>query len=216
MKKIINKRRILDVIDENEYHRRVSYNKENKNIMAEDTAIEKNDYVYPINNQFTKEVPGVYDAGPVLVYTRPNESNNDSGYNPKNIIDFNNVSSLKQSIEIQNKLDKAERSVLVTPDNIYIPLSKENDTPEMKLFKEAVTRKKIDIDSYKQRFGAGFNNDKRSFNDSSITFFKLKRIADILDMDITLTIKDKPGAPNPIGESLSTIITRNNSNDEDE
>ena len=92
----------------------------------------------------------------------------------------------------------------------------EKDTPEMKLLKEAINRKHIDLDNYKQRFGSDFNNDKRLFDQPSITFFKLKRIADVMDMRIDLTLSDKPGAANPIGEKLSAQITSSDSDDEGE
>ena len=77
----------------------------------------------------------------------------------------------------------------------------------MQLLKTAINRKNIDLDNYKQRFGSDYNNDKRLFDQPSITFFKLKRLAAILDMDVVLTLADKPGAVNPIGERLSTQIT---------
>lgn len=202
-------RRIVDVIDQDEFIRRCELDKDAVKSMSEDTAVEgPNSRIYPVTKQYTKDSPCAYDAGPMILYNMPKSCENDEQYQQKNAIDFDNVSSLKESIQKQAELEKAERSILISPDNIFTPLPQETDTPEMGLLKKAITRKNIDIDNYKQRFGSDYNNDKRLFDQSSITFFKLKRICDIFDIKVTLTLEDKPGAPNPIGESLSTVITR--------
>lgn len=209
MKKIKIGRRILEVISQEEYIRRTQLNPENANTLAEDTAVQApNGMVYPITNSYSKVVPGVYDMGPMLIYTTPEEMKQDSQYQSDNIIDFENVTSLRESIEKQAELEQAERTILISPDNIFQPIPQENDTPEMALLKQAINRKQIDLDNYKQRFGSDYNNDKRLFDQNSITFFKMKRVCDILDIEITLTLKDKPGAPNPMGEVLSATITR--------
>lgn len=209
MKKIVLDRRILDVIDQEEYDRRTRLNPDSKNLMAEDTAVlAPNGMVYPVTRVYTEEVPGVYDAGPMLLYTTPDGMNTNPDYQQDKIIDFENVENLQESIIRQAELEQAERTILISPDNIFTPVPQENDTPEMALLKEAITKKRIDLDNYKQRFGSDYNNDKRLFDQNSITFFKMKRVCDILDIEITLTLKDKPGAPNPIGETLSSVITR--------
>lgn len=209
MKKIVLDRRILEVIDQEEYVRRTILNPDSKQLMIEDTAIlAPNGMIYPINRVYTEEVPGVYDAGPMLLYNTPEGMEDNPDYQQDKVIDFENVGNLQESIMKQAALEQAERTILISPDNIFTPVPQENDTPEMALLKEAITKKRIDLDNYKQRFGSDYNNDKRLFDQSSITFFKMKRVCDILDIEITLTLKDKPGAPNPIGEVLSSVITR--------
>ena len=209
MKKIVLDRRILEVIDQEEYDRRTILNPDSKNLMAEDTAVlAPNGMIYPVNRVYTEEIPGVYDAGPLLLYTTPEGMEENPDYQQDKIIDFENVGNLQESIMKQAELEQAERTILISPDNIFTPVPQETDTPEMALLKEAITKKRIDLDNYKQRFGSDYNNDKRLFDQSSITFFKMKRVCDILDIEITLTLKDKPGAPNPIGETLSSVITR--------
>ena len=37
----------------------------------------------------------------------------------------------------------------------------------------------------------------------------MKRICDIMDIKMSLTLEDKPGAANPIGDKLSAQITMN-------
>ena len=188
MKKIKMGRTIRDVISHEEYIRRVNLNPDLMNELADDTAIEMDGHVYPINRQYSPNVVGMWDGGQVMVYTSPQEYINDPDYDAKNIIDFENVSSLRDSIEKQAELERAERSILISPDNIFAPVIKDTDTPEMRLLKEAITRKRIDIDAYKPRFGSDFNNDKRLFEQSSITIFKLKKMCDNFDIKCSLVI----------------------------
>lgn len=208
MKKAKIDRRILDVVDQDEFVRRTIANPEVARELADDTAVQApNGMVYPVTRQYSPEVPGVTDVGPMLLYSTPDGMQDDPQYQDSNIIDFENVGSLQEAIAKQAELDNAERTILISPDNIFIPVVQENDTPEMAILKKAMARKQIDLDSYKQRFGSDYNNDKRIFDQNSITFFKLKRMCDVFDIKVSLTLEDKPGAVNPIGETLSTVIT---------
>ena len=207
MKKAKIGRRILDVIDESEFIRRSSLNPDIVASVAEDTAIEKDGHVYPVTKQYSKDVTGVTDLGKVLLYSLTDQDKSADEYKVENVIDFENVKSLQESISKQNQLMSAERTILVSPENIFTPVIKEEDTPEMKLLKQAICLKGIDLDNYKQRFGSDYNNDRRLFEQNSITFFKLKRLAEIMDMNVSLSLEDKPGAPNPIGEKLTIQIT---------
>jgi hypothetical protein len=207
MKKAKIGRRILDVIDESEFIRRSSLNPDIVASLAEDTAIEKDGHVYPVTKQYSKDVTGVTDLGKVLLYSLTEQDKSADEYKVDNVIDFENVKSLQESISKQNQLMSAERTILVSPENIFTPVIKEEDTPEMKLLKQAICLKGIDLDNYKQRFGSDYNNDRRLFEQNSITFFKLKRLAEIMDMNVSLSLEDKPGAPNPIGEKLTIQIT---------
>lgn len=207
MKKAKIGRRILDVIDESEFIRRSSLNPDIVASLAEDTAIEKDGHVYPVTKQYSKDVTGVTDLGKVLLYSLAEQDKDADEYKVENVIDFENVKSLQESISKQNQLMSAERTILVSPENIFTPVIKEEDTPEMKLLKQAICLKGIDLDNYKQRFGSDYNNDRRLFEQNNITFFKLKRLAEIMDMNVSLSLEDKPGAPNPIGEKLTIQIT---------
>lgn len=208
MKKARIDRRIVDVIDEEEFIRRSQLDDENSRLMTEDTAVlGPHDKIYPITRQYSQEVPSAYDVGPMIMYNIPQHYMNDPQYDKQQLIDFEDVKSLQDSIRKQSQLQEAERSILISPDNIFTPIPQETDTPEMSLLKQAITRKGIDIENYKQRFGSDFNNDKRLFDQSSITFFKLKRVCKIFDIKVSITLEDQPGAPNPIGEKLTAVIT---------
>ena len=205
MKKMKIGKRILDVMDQDDFIRRSILNPQISKDLAEDTAVVSGNTVYPVNTKFTRDMVNVYDAGPVLVYSNPEDVNHEE-YDAKNIIDFENVENLRDSIEKQAKLEQQERTILISANNIYTPIVKEEDTPEMALFKQAIAKKSIDIENYKPRFGSDYSNDLRGLAGHSITFFKLKRFCDIFDIRASVTFEDKKNAPNPIGEKLTTCI----------
>ena len=209
MKKISIGNKIYDVIDEKEYIRRVKYDKEMAAELASDTAVDPGDgYVYPVVGRYSENNMGVTDYGPILRYSNPKEFPNKEEYKVENIIDFDKpqTGGFKERIQQIAKLEEAERNVLISKDNIYNVAVRDTDTAEMQIFKTALNKKNIDILAYKPRFLSDYSNDVRVIQGDSITFGKLKKLATIFDMDITMTIKDKPGAVNPIGEELTAKI----------
>lgn len=166
------------------------------------TAISEGDYVYPIRGKFDT-VPGAYPTEPVVFFEDPKTDAERTMYSTSNIINFSGNSSLRELIDKQNKLLSAERSILTTIDNIFVPDIGENDTPEMKGLKQAIIDKKVDLDKYEPRFGPNYNNDKRLLRRDSITMGKLKSLMGVLDMKGTLIIEDaSPNVPNPIGHKI--------------
>lgn len=114
---------------------------------------------------------------------------------------------MKDLINKQEEVKRMESEVLSNSDNLFKPIPKENDSPEMKALKQAICLKNIDIDAYADRFADNFNNDKRLLKGPSITMSKMKSIGNKLDMKITLTISDaNPNVPNPIGESITVDV----------
>ena len=204
MKKISIGNKIYDVIDEKEYIRRAQYDRQMTEELASDTAVDPGDgYVYPVVSRYSKDNMGMTDYGPVLRYSNPENFPNKEEYKAENIIDFEKPQEGGFKERIQQI---AERNVLISKDNIYHVAVRDTDTPEMQIFKDALNKKNIDILSYKPRFLSDYSNDVRVIQGDSITFGKLKKLATIFDMEITMTIKDKPGAVNPIGEELSAKI----------
>ena len=209
MKKISIGNKIFDVIDEIEYIRRSHYDKEMAAELASDTAVDPGDgYVYPVVGRYSENNMGVTDYGPILRYSNPKDFPNKEEYKTENIIDFDKpqTGGFKERIQQIAKLEEAERNVLISKDNIYNVAVRDTDTAEMQIFKTALNKKNIDILAYKPRFLSDYSNDVRVIQGDSITFGKLKKLATIFDMDITMTIKDKPGAVNPIGEELTAKI----------
>lgn len=171
------------------------------------SAVVVEDMVLPLRGKNDSR-PGVYNRGPMYKFIMPVSQEDKQEYSTTNLIDFDNVSSIKDVIEKQSALRSMERTILTTKDNIFIPNISELDSPEMIALKTAVIEKHIDLDKYEQRFGANFNNDKRLFNRNDITLTKLKSIASALDLSLTLTIADKnPDIPNPIGREIIADLT---------
>lgn len=172
------------------------------------TALDGGDgYLYPVRQNHNDTRPGFIDE-PTMQFFTPPMGQECPMYSSRNIIDFSKASCIKDIIESQTKLASAERAILTTIDNEFIPPVNDDDTPEMSLMKQAITSKHIDIDKYEPRLGSNFNNDKRLIKKSSITFGKLRSICNALDIRATLTMEDAGSdVPNPIGEKLSICLT---------
>ena len=204
MKKMLIDKQMFNVYSQEDYVRRSLINPEAVKELAGDSAIEYEGNVYPIIPSGASMV-GVKDIGPVFKFNKPKE--NDTTYSSENIIDFENASNLKEMIQKQAELEAAERTILIGKDNVYTINIDEQDTPEFALLKDAINRKRIDMNVYSKRFGSDASNNLRLLNNAhSITFMKLKAFAEALDMQVDLTISDKPDCPNPIGETLSAKI----------
>ena len=188
MKKILIQKTILDILPEDDYIRRSITSTEINKDLADETAIEKDGYAYPviIPTQSMKEVPKVVG-----------------------VIDFDNTHDLKDMIQKTAELEKAEKSILIDKNNIYNIMINEDDTPEFALLKQAINNKQIDISSYKNRLSDSFSNNIRLLtNGNSITFSKLRTFAQVFDLECELIIRDKKNVVNPMGEELHTIISQ--------
>lgn len=191
---------IYDVISLDEFY-------QNPNGWNSYTAIKGDDgYIYPIRTR-TDSRPGFYPTG-ALDFFKPPSYGEANTYSQQNVINFRDATNLREIIMTQQRLERAERTVLTTIDNVFIPEISENDTPEMKALKEAVVEKHIDLDKYEPRFGPNYNNDKRLLKKKSITFGKLRSICNALDIKASITIEDASGdVPNPIGRSITVELT---------
>ena len=191
---------IYDVIGLDEYY-------SNPSAYNSYTAIKgKDGYVYPIRSK-TDTRPGFYPTGGFDFFKSP-MGQECQMYTQQNIINFHDATTLREVIQTQQKLMSEERSILTTIDNVFAPEILVNDTPEMKVLKQAIRDKHIDLDKYEPRFGPNYNNDKRLLKKNNITFGKLRSICDALDMKASIVIEDtSPDVPNPIGRTISADIT---------
>ena len=192
------------------------YQKHASRYLAGHTAIIKDGYLYPVlsPNQKTNEC-GVIVSTPISFYNPPKKGEEEK-YSKEHMIDFSDSKDIASMIDKLDAVKKLESDVLTSVDNIFAPKIKAEDTPEMVALKTAVIKKHIDLDKYEHRFAENYNNDKRLFNKSTISLGKMKTIANALDMDITLTIKDVPDAPNPIGEVIEVKLTGCDANEGNE
>ena len=179
------------------------------------TAIHRNGLLFPLRSPNDVR-PGVYSQYPMLYYIEPREEDRKK-YSDSTVIDFDNVKDISDMIEKQNQLKGQEMAILTSPDNIYTPVIMESDAPEMRLMKEAIIAKHIDLDKYEQRFGSNYTNDKRILNRSNITLSKIKSMCKALDIEAELVFRDKePNVANPMKKEISVILTEGVDDDESE
>ena len=210
MRKMSIGRSMYDVVTVDEYIRRTDINPEAMQAMASDTAIEKNGYVYPIINAGVRNsaLVGVRDYGGALRFSKPETEEEKQTHSADNIIDLNqNTNGVVGMIQKTAELEAAERTVLICKDNVTQFMVKPDDTPEFALLKKALNQKNIDMSSYRHRHGSDYSNNMRSLTTAdSITFGKMKAIAEASDIEVELIMRDKPGCVNPIGEELRATI----------
>ncbi len=174
-------------------------------------AIEDEDYVLPIlSGSASNNVNKIgIEVGPTIsrVYL-PTSAEDKKAYSKDKLVDFSKATSYDELANLQQTVINMEKDVLTNPDNTSVYPIDEKDSPAMKLLKEAVNKKHINLDNYEHRFGSNYNNDKRIFNKNTVSLTMMERMADALDMKLTLTLQDsKPDVPNPIGTAMSIDIT---------
>ena len=191
---------------------------ENEAYQNKFTSVEINDTILPVKKSYDPSTPGFYimSSGKIGKFIYPSGEDIEE-YSSKNAIDFSDVKTMKDLINKQEEVKRLESEVLSNSDNLFKPIVKENDSPEMKAMKTAICLKNIDLDLYQDRFGDNFNNDKRLLKGSSITISKMKAICDRLDIKATLTLTDaNENVPNPIGESITVDICGYGTSDEED
>lgn len=152
--------------------------------------------------------PGIYDEGVFSHIVLPEEENSIYVENAQNVINLSDSKNVNEYMQKQELLKDLETESLTSPDNIFEPPFLNDDTEEMRGFKEAIKAKGIDIDKYEDRFGKNYPNEKRLMKGSKISIEKLKYIGDRVDMDVYITFKDKnPDVPNPMGIEITKKIT---------
>lgn len=200
-------KRVLDVMTETEYTQKT----QKEGPMFDDTCIEKNGMLYPIQQRYDGFTPGVFDAGPFLKYTNPQESDvAEYSAGSDKIIDFSRAKDLRSLIVEQDKLRDKEEVILTVRENIFQAHIKDSNLPELKATKEVINSKNIDLTDYKVKLEEDFSNITRIIkdpNNDSITFNRMRTLMNAMDVEVTLTFKDKPNAINPMGKEISVVIT---------
>ncbi len=172
---------------------------------------------YP-GGSYNTNKPGVYPVDinhgiDYIVYPEKDEADK---YQPDRIVDFRHIESIQDYLDVQREAEELQNDIVSNPDNIFVPPLLENDTPEMRVLKEAVIAKRIDIDKYQDNFGDNFPNDKRKFFDNKITLYLLKRDCECLDMKAELVISDaSKDVPNPLGREIRVLLTSDKTNPEE-
>lgn len=204
--------RIVDIVSEQDYASRWQMYAENPSLCAS-SAVEVRgtdgvNYVLPIRGK-SDDRPGIYPDG-CIYFTRFPDQENASGYRADqlDIVDFGDIKTVEDFLSKNNQIREMETSVLTDIDTVFVPQISQNDSPEMKAFKEAITSKKMDINKYAPRFGDNFLNDKRILKTSSITMNKLVSMCKKLDIEAELTLRNtSPDVANPMQKEITVILT---------
>ena len=161
--------------------------------------------IYPIAR--TKDLPGIYFGDNMF---------GEFTHVPFNVGLMVDLPTNKQNLDITDIIRESEsaRDVIFEQisttdvDNIFSPAITGNEAVEMKMLKDAIIAKKIDINKYEARFKGKFQNDKRLLSKDTISLDKLKGIAEALDLEISMTIRDrKDSVPNPMNTEFTGVIT---------
>ena len=166
----------------------------------------------------TDTCPGVYPEGCIYFVNVPKTEREKNTYNINNldITDTRDVESVSDFLNKTKTIRDMEASTLSSSDDRFIPPMLENDSLEMRAFKEAIAAKNCDINKYAGRFGENFLNDKRLFKTGSITMNKLISISKNMDIEAELILRDASGnIPNKMGKEIRVILTGDNSDDDE-
>ncbi|MGL5712893.1 MAG: hypothetical protein ACRCX2_07730 [Paraclostridium sp.] len=92
--------------------------------------------------------------------------------------------------------------------HIFVPTMYPDDNILNKGLKAAVALKKINIDSYRNKFEntSDFNNNKRHLTDTkypSLSIGKFEKMAVIFDLEFDLTIRDSENSKHPMGREIT-------------
>lgn len=169
-------------------------------------------YIYPVISINSTKPGVVIRKNAPFVYVRKPQEEEAEQYKRDNMIDYSKARNYREFLEAQNMVRELEKDILTSPDSIYTPPEDPEDSAAMTAMKQAVTEKHIDLDKYEPRFGANYNNDKRTFNKNTISLAKIIRICNALDIKATLTLEDQMDEdgnmpPNPIGRAISVELT---------
>lgn len=208
VEKVVIDNKTMDVITPEALQRLIKLD----NPITSGTVVKMGDYVYPITKKVNYDTPSVSAVEGIELFVHPKTDEDKEKYSVKNIISLGceNITSLKESIEAMDKLKSLETTRLaIVNDVLNLPI-READLPELVAVKEAINAKEIDTDSYKGKFSSDsdYNNDMRALKSSNtITFLKAKRILEAFDIDMYITLKDKPDAVNPMGTEITMKLT---------
>lgn len=210
IKKAIIGRKMYDVVSQEELERRMALGDPN---MLVDTVVERGDTLYRLSQ--TIDPNRQY---PCAVYTDIATKYYGSAdmypeYSASHKVDFSNVKSSKEMLDKQNKLRSDEATLLSSAANKNLSLIiREEDSPALKITKECLNEKHIDVDAYRTRFQSNceFSNAIRLLvnpDNHNISIQKMQMIADKFDLNFHITATDAgSGVPNPMGKTLETDL----------
>nr|DAY71106.1 MAG TPA: hypothetical protein [Caudoviricetes sp.] len=210
--------KIMDVVSEDKY--RSEYETYTNPSLISSTAVEVSDqngvgYVLPFRGK-TDDKPGIYPDGCIYFIKYPDEQEASQYRSDSvNMVDFSDVNNISQFLDKNRQIRDMETNVLTDADSIFTPPLNQDDSPEMRAFKQAIASKHMDINRYAPRFGDNYLNDKRILKTSSITMNKLIAMSKKLDIEVELTLRNSSSdVANPMDKPITVILTGNNDDKE--
>lgn len=205
------KGRSLGVFSEEYYDSHMDLLKDDDHCAVEINRDGKN-LILPIKGANSSlDNPGIYSAdGKITLVTYP-DVEEEKQYMPEgdDLLVFGDHDSLQSLSDAKKKLDESINKLIETTDgsSIYKPPLLESDSAEMRAMKECIIAKNIDLDKYKDRFGANYPNDKRKLKDDNITLSMIRRMCENLDIKLDLVFSDANGeVPNPMEKVIRANI----------
>lgn len=159
----------------------------------------------------SKNPVGIFSNGPLIHYNMPEDITKYICNEENNFIDFSNVTNISDYYDKCIRYTDAEREIITNSVNQSKPKIKESDSPLLKLTKQTICDKNIDMDKYADRF-ENYNNDKRllSSSNNDITIKKSNAMLENLDVDTYVITTNKEGdVPNPMSKPLVRKISGN-------
>ena len=178
---------------------------------AKNTAIEVDvgRLVLPVRNPITDSGPGVYysEQRPYADIIKP-APDEEERYSVTRVIDLSNSRDIGELIRKNDMIRNLQSDLMVSSrdSNIFYLTITPEDTPEMSALKQVINSKQIDKKAYEDRFPQ-FQNDMRLLKGHSITLSKLISICRGFDIACVMTLRDRDGAVNPIGDELTIDLT---------
>lgn len=208
IKKALIKGKFYDVVSQNEYERRASLGEP---AILEDTLIERNNTLYPVvKGTDHRSITTPYAIFSQLCVRYVGNSKQFPDYSSSKVVNFSDVKTSKELIEKQNRLREDETVMLAASSSskCFAPIVRDEDSPFLAAYKEALTAKKIDIENYRGRFKSNcdFSNMVRLFvnpNNHNLSVGKAMEANKYFDLKTTFTISDEKSSPNPMGKSIT-------------
>jgi len=207
MKKCSVNGQIMDVITEEEFRKNPQI------YINNNTAVINGNTVYPIRSGIKLNSPGVYNRGFMYRYVEPQIQED---YSASKVIDFDNARNMSELIEKNNVYQDMEREILTSPDNLYQPKARPDDSVEVIAMKESICDKNFDINKYKDRFGDSFNNDKRALDLPRMSLPKMVRMCNNLDIKLEIILSNaSDDVANPMSKEIRYELTKSNIDEEE-
>lgn len=200
MRKLTIEGKMCDLLTKDEYIK-------NKDFYDTDNvAIETNYNNHHIGLPIAKNknANGIYIGGPLTYYNIPSNIEDYECNTQNRYIDSSKVSNLNEYYEMTIQYSDAEKEIVTSNINQSKPKIKDSDSPLLKLTKQTIIDKNIDLDRYSHKFD-NYNNDKRllSSSNNDITIKKANNMLEKLDVDIyIITANKNPNVANPMPNPL--------------